>query len=45
MTLGASIKLMIFSGPPHRAQSKGSASYSFLINRAEERLLRRAQSF
>jgi len=29
MTLGASIKLMIFSGSPQRAQSKGSALYTF----------------
>jgi hypothetical protein len=41
MTLGASIRLTIFSGREQRQQSKGSASYTFLINRAQARLVGR----
>ena len=42
---GASpIKLMIVSGPEQRGQTSGSASYTFLINRAHERLRARAYS-
>jgi len=44
MTLGVSIRLMIFSGPLQRGQIKGSASYTFLIMRAQDRLAARALS-
>jgi hypothetical protein len=40
-----SIRLMIFSGREQRRQSRGSASYTFLINRAQVRLLGLAQPF
>ncbi len=33
MTLGASMRLTIFSGPQQRQQTRGSASYTFLISR------------
>jgi len=44
MMLGASIRLTIFSGPEQRGHSRGSASYTFLIKRAQERLPRREQA-
>ncbi len=37
MTRALSIRLMILSGPPQRGQIKGSASYTFLMSRAQER--------
>jgi len=37
MTGALSIRLMILSGPPQRGQIRGSASYTFLISRAQER--------
>ena len=43
MTLGASIRLTIFSGREQRRQSSGSASYTFLVKRAHVRLLEWAQ--
>ena len=43
MTLGASIRLTIFSGREQRRQSSGSASYTFVIKRAHVRLLGWAQ--
>src|SRR3990172_177379 len=42
MTAVSPIRLMIFSGPEQRGQTRGSASYTFLINRAQERLRPRA---
>ena len=44
MTGALSIRLMILSGPPQRRQIRGSASYTFLMSRAQERLSRRAKS-
>jgi hypothetical protein len=38
-----SMRLTIFSGREQRRQSRGLASYTFLINRAQVRLLGRAQ--
>ena len=44
MTGPSPIRLMILSGPKQRGQTRGSASYTFLINRAHERLRSRANS-
>ena len=44
MTRALSIRLMILSGPPQRGQIKGSASYTFLMSRAQERRIWRAKS-
>jgi hypothetical protein len=44
MTGLSPIKLMILSGPEQRGQTSGSASYTYLINRAHERLRARANS-
>ena len=35
MTSGWSIKAMIRIAPPHRGHTRGSASYTFLINSAQ----------
>ena len=44
MTGPSPIRLMILSGPEQRGQTKGSASYTFLISRAHERLRSRPNS-
>jgi hypothetical protein len=44
MTGPSPIRLMIVSGPEQRGQTRGSASYTFLISRAHERLRSRANS-
>ena len=44
MTGPSPIRLTILSGLKQRGQTKGSASYTFLINRAHERLCLRANA-
>jgi len=44
MTGALSIRLMILSGPPQGGQIRGSASYTFLMSCAQERLSLRAKS-
>lgn len=44
MTGPSLIRLMIFSGPEQQGQTRGSASYTFLIKRAHERLRLRENS-
>lgn len=44
MTGASLIRLMILRGPEQRGQTKGDASYTLLINRAQDLLHARANS-